>query len=81
MGWLVVRSGWMPRLLGQLLMAGGAGYVLSTFVSYVFANADLAVALLTVPATIGELWMVGYLVIFGVREHPHPEQSAPLAAP
>ena len=81
MGWLVVRSGWMPRLLGQLLMAGGAGYVLSTFVSYVFANADLAVALLTVPATIGELWMVGYLIIFGAREHPHPERSARLAAP
>ncbi len=75
MGWLVVRSRWMPPLLGQLLMAGGAGYVLSTFVSYVFANADLAVALLTVPATIGELWIVGYLIIFGVRDHPRPLQQ------
>jgi hypothetical protein len=69
MGWLVVRSRWLPRALGQLLMVGGAGYVLSTLVSYVFANADLVVALLTVPATIGELWIVGYLIIFGVREH------------
>ncbi len=69
MGWLVVRSRWLPRALGQLLVLGGAGYVLSTFVSYVFANADLVVALLTVPATIGELWIVGYLILFGVREH------------
>ncbi len=70
MGWLVVRSRWMPRLLGQLLMVGGAGYVVSTFASYLFAHADLSVGLLTVPATIGELWIVGYLVLFGVREHP-----------
>ena len=67
MGWLVVRSRWMPRSLGQLLMVGGVGYVLSTFVSYVFANADLVAGLLTVPATIGELWIVGYLILFGVR--------------
>jgi hypothetical protein len=67
MGWLVVRSDWQPRLLGQLLMVGGAGYVLSTFAGYVFANAELVVGLLTVPATIGELWMVGYLILFATR--------------
>ncbi len=50
-------------------MVGGAGYVLSTFVSYTFTNAGLVAGLLTVPATIGELWIVGYLIVFGVREH------------
>jgi hypothetical protein len=68
MGWLVVRSRWLPRSLGQLLMVGGVGYVLSTFVSYVFEHGDLVAGLLTVPATIGELWIVGYLILFGVRE-------------
>jgi Domain of unknown function (DUF4386) len=76
MGWLVVRSRWLPRFLGQLLMAGGVGYVLSTFVSYVFANADLVAALLTVPATVGELWIVGYLIVFGVREHAGPKRES-----
>ena len=81
MGWLAVHSGWLPRVLGQLLMLGGMGYVLSTFVSYVFANADLAAGLLTVPATIGELWIVGYLIVFGVREHARPNrESARVAA-
>jgi hypothetical protein len=77
MGWLVVRSQWLPHLLGQLLMVGGVAYVVSTFVSYIFANADLAVGLLTVPATIGELWIVGYLVIFGIRNHSgsHPDRT------
>ena len=81
MGWLVVRSRWLPKLLGQVLMAGGVGYVLSTFVSYAFPNADLVAGLLTVPATIGELWMVGYLVVFGVRDHARPDrESARVAA-
>lgn len=71
MGWLVVRSAWMPRALGWLLMAGGVGYVLSTFVTYAFADVGLVADLLTVPATIGELWIVAYLIIYGVREHAH----------
>ena len=33
MGWLVVRSRWLPLWLGRLLILGGAGYLLSTFVS------------------------------------------------
>ncbi|WP_406831999.1 DUF4386 domain-containing protein [Pedococcus sp. KACC 23699] len=72
MGWLVVRSRWLPRPLGQLLMIGGVGYVLSTFVSYAFADAGLATGLLTVPATIGEFWIVGYLIFFGVRRQARP---------
>ncbi len=81
MGWLVVRSRWLPRLLGQLLVIGGAAYVLSTFVSYLFANAALAVGLLLVLPTIGELWIVGYLIVFGVRERAQrAEESAPVAS-
>jgi Domain of unknown function (DUF4386) len=80
MGWLVVRSRWLPRALGQLLMVGGVGYVLSTFVDYVFADAGLAAGLLTVPATIGELWMVGYLLIRGVRDHTGSDGDSAQAA-
>jgi hypothetical protein len=76
MGWLVVRSRWLPRSLGQLLTAGGVGYVLSTIVSYTFAHAGVVAGLLTVPATIGELWIVGYLILFGVREHPRPHRES-----
>jgi hypothetical protein len=68
MGWLALQSRWLPRTLGQLLMLGGAGYVLSPFVSYIFANADLVARLLLVPATVGELWIVGYLILFGLRD-------------
>lgn len=74
MGWLVIRSRWMPQPLGWILIAGGVGYVVSAFVSYLFPNADLIAGLLTVPATIGEIWIIGYLIIVGVHDHaPAPE--------
>ncbi|MHA6522853.1 DUF4386 domain-containing protein [Tessaracoccus sp. G1721] len=65
MGWLARWSGWMPRLLGWVLMVGGVGYVASALLSYLLPGVPLD--LLTVPATIGEIWMVGYLCIVGVR--------------
>lgn len=58
MGTAVLRSGLLPRALGWVLIAGGAGYVLHAF---------LPLDPLTVPASIGEFWMIGYLLIFGVR--------------
>ncbi len=67
MGWLARRSGWMPDLLGWILMIGGVGYVANALLTYLLPDAGIAIALLTVPATIGELWMVGYLCLRGVR--------------
>jgi hypothetical protein len=67
MGWLARRSGWMHSLLGWILMIGGVGYVANALLSYLLPDAGLAVTLLTIPATIGELWMVGYLCLRGVR--------------
>ena len=67
MGWLARRSGWMPSLLGWILMIGGLGYVVNAFLTYLIPNPGPAVELLTMPATIGELWMVGYLCVLGIR--------------
>jgi hypothetical protein len=67
MGWLVLRSAYMPRLIGWLLLAGGVGYVLSTFVTIGLPDATAAADILLMPSTIGELWMIGYLLVKGVR--------------
>jgi hypothetical protein len=76
MGWLAVHSRWFPQSLGRVLIAGGVGYALSTFVTYMFPSADLVSGLLTVPATIGELWIVGYLIIFGVLKHARSDRKS-----
>jgi hypothetical protein len=67
MGWLARRSGWMPGLLGWILMIGGGAYLANAVLSYLLPNVGVAVDLLTVPGTLGELWMVGYLCLRGVR--------------
>jgi hypothetical protein len=67
MGTLVLGSGWMPRVLGWVLIVGGVGYVLSTFLAYFGPGASVVADVLVVPASVGEFWMVGYLLVFGVR--------------
>ena len=66
MGWLVLLSGWMPRPMGWILIIGGIGYVIGPFLAYL-TDVQIAADLVVVPATIGEFWMVGYLLIRGVR--------------
>ncbi|SDS66045.1 DUF4386 domain-containing protein [Actinoplanes derwentensis] len=63
LGTAVLRTKLMPPALGWILVAGAAGYVLHAF---------LPAALLTVPASIGEFWMIGYLLLFGVRNTTEP---------
>jgi hypothetical protein len=67
MGWVAATSGRFPRELGWVLVAGGVGYVASAFLeNAVDAPAGLVDAL-TIPATVGELWMIGYLLVVGIR--------------
>lgn len=66
MGLLVLRSGWMPRLLGWLLTIGGVGYVLYVFILFLAPDAASIAAVLTW-ATFSEFWMVAYLLVKGVR--------------
>jgi hypothetical protein len=69
MGWCVLRSGWMPRALGWILVGGGIGYVLSAFIRYLAPDVPVVADALVLPATVGEFWMVGYLLVRGVRRH------------
>jgi hypothetical protein len=73
MGWCVLRSGWMPRALGWILVGGGIGYLLSAFLRYLAPDAPVVADALAFPATVGELWMVGYL-LFRTRAGIAPER-------
>lgn len=66
MGYIVIKSKRMPVWLGRVIILGGIGYVTSTFIRY--AGIDFSLnKYLMLPATIGEFWMIGYLLIFGIR--------------
>ena len=55
----------MPRPLGWILIVGGIGYVLARSSAYL-SDVRVAADLVVVPATIGEFWMIGYLLVRGV---------------
>ena len=68
MGYVVITSSVMPRWLGRVLIVGGLGYVLSTFLQFgLTSSPGWLVDGLVIPATIGELWMIGYLLVRGIR--------------
>lgn len=66
MGYAVVSSKRMPIGLGRVLQIGGVGYIASAFLVYGGLSGSW-IEMLTIPATIGEFWMIGYLLIFGIR--------------
>jgi hypothetical protein len=77
MGSIVATSRRMPRPLGWILVAGGVGYVASALLDYGWADAPQAlVGALPFFATVGEVWMIGYLLSVGIRR---PAVAAPVA--
>lgn len=71
MGWIAVTSRRLPAALGWFLLVGGAGYLLSALIGVtgVSSTSDQA-DLLTFPASVGEFWMIGYLLVKGIRPVP-----------
>ncbi len=66
LGYIITSSKRMPVWLGRTLIAGGIGYLISTTISYAGIETSI-IKYLPLPATIGEFWMIGYLLIFGIR--------------
>ncbi|MDH5474748.1 MAG: DUF4386 domain-containing protein [Cyclobacteriaceae bacterium] len=66
LGYIITSTKRMPIWLGRTLIAGGIGYLIQTTINYSGIESPLLIYL-TVPATVGEFWMIGYLLIFGIR--------------
>ena len=63
-GYLVYKSGFLPRILGILLIIGGFGYVIDFFIFSLFPNFDVEVSIVT---SIGEILIALWLLIKGVN--------------
>lgn len=59
---MMVKKAKMPLVLAWFLIAGGVGYILAGFVAIVLPAQTDFVDLITIPATIGEFWIIGYLL-------------------
>jgi len=68
LGYLVYRSGFFPRVIGVLLAIGCLSYLADTFVQFLAPGIAESVELWVVaPAAIGELSLVVWLLVKGVR--------------
>ena len=78
LGWLVFRSGFVPKILGVLLILGGFWYV-SIFVGTVFDPgyqntifASIIGIISGIPSVMGELGTAIWLLIMGTRKRKPP---------
>lgn len=69
-GILVIRSGFIPRVLGVLLMIAGCANVASSLASLVFPQYEDLVSRVATILQLGELPIVFYLLIWGARAQP-----------
>jgi hypothetical protein len=70
LGMLVIRSGFIPRLLGFLIMIAGVGYLASSTTSLVLPRYADVVGQLVAVLYFGELPFIFWLLIRGVRLRP-----------
>ena len=79
LGYLVVRSGMVPRVLGYALMVGGVGYLLGLVVELAAPGAG---AVILVPGMLGGISEVAFLLwllVKGVREPVREEVASTFA--
>ena len=64
LGYLVFKSGFLPRILGILLIIGGFGYLIDVFAGFLFPGSNLSIGLLT---GLSEIFFILWLLIKGVN--------------
>jgi hypothetical protein len=69
-GLLAMRSGFIPRVFGVLLILAGVAYMATSFTDIVLPQVAPLIAKLASPLKMGELPMVVWLVGWGARKAP-----------
>jgi hypothetical protein len=80
LGLLVYRSGFIPRILGVLLMANCFTYLANSFTSLFLPQYENIVGRWTMPLSFGEVFFMFWLLIMGANPKPaaSPASSAPV---
>lgn len=70
LGYLVFKSGFLPKILGYILMVGSIGYYMDFLARVAIPNySEFIIAdYLTIPASIGEIGTCLWLLIMGAKE-------------
>jgi len=70
LGYLIIKSTYIPGIIGILLVAAGAGYLIDSFASFLLPSYDdyqnVFLMIVVVPGVVGELSLTLWLLIKGV---------------
>jgi hypothetical protein len=80
-GILVIRSRFIPRVLGYLLMVAGTGYLASAFATLIVPPIAPLVSKVALVLAAGEVPIVFWLVIWGARTRPTVHRNPPRREP
>jgi len=64
LGYLVFKSGFLPKILGVLLIIGGFGYLIDVFAGFLFPGSNLNIGMFT---GLSEIFFLLWLLIKGVN--------------
>ncbi len=64
LGYLIFKSGFIPKILGVLLIIGGFGYLIDVFAGFLFRGSNLSIGLFT---GLAEIFFILWLLIKGVN--------------
>lgn len=71
LGYLIIKSGTMPRILGFLLIIASLGYLIDSFAHFLLPNyadyATIFLLIVAVPAVIAEFALTFWLLYRGFR--------------
>ncbi len=76
LGYLAYKSGMFPKALGIMLVIGGILYLVDMLLKFLVPDfAATVTSFLIIPFTVAEVWMLGYLLVRGVKA---PVQGDPM---
>ena len=74
-GYLILRSTFLPRIIGGVLVAGGASYIISSFATFVAPAVGARLSPLVIPiAILGEGSLTLWLLFKGVNAEKYSSQ-------
>ena len=76
-GLLVYRSGFIPKILGVLLMIAGFGYLLGSFMFQILPQYNDALSTFIMVLEMGELPIIFWLLIVGAKAQSEERQILP----
>ncbi len=68
LGLLVIKSGFIPKVLGILLVVGGCGLFLEVFIYFLLPGYEIINTILLIPQTIAEFAFLLWILIRGINE-------------